>query len=161
MDDAIAAIDALFAAVSIKVADVELLAQRYPGRRGIREVRTALDLVDGGSQSPKETWLRLLLIRAGFPRPRTQIPVCDDSGEAFAYLDTGWEDVKVAAEYDGEQHRTSRWQYNWDRIRQEKIRARGWKDVRVLAGDRPADIINRVAAARASRGCADRLRMPR
>jgi hypothetical protein len=161
IDDAVEAIDALFAAVDIKVADVELVAQRYPARRGIRQARTALDLADGGSQSRKETWLRLLLVRAGFPRPQTQIPVCDESGEAFAYLDMGWEDVKVAAEYDGEQHRTNSWQYNWDRTRQEKIRARGWKDIRVLAGDRPADIIARVAAVRASRGCADRLRIPR
>jgi hypothetical protein len=27
-----------------------------------------------GAQSPKETWLRLLLIQAGLPRPQTQIP---------------------------------------------------------------------------------------
>lgn len=160
-DDAVEALDALFAAVDIKDADVELLCQRYPTRRGIRRARTALELADGGSQSRKETWLRLLLIRAGFPRPRTQITVCDEADEAFAYLDMGWEEVKVAVEYDGEQHRVNSWQYNWDRTRQEKIRARGWIDIRVLSGDRPADIIKRVAAARASRGCADRLRLSR
>ncbi len=34
--------------------------------------------MDAGAQSPKETWLRLLLIDAGFPRPQTQIPVFDN-----------------------------------------------------------------------------------
>ena len=36
------------------------------------------------------------------------------TGSTIAYLDMGWEDIKVAAEYDGEQHRTDRYQYNWD-----------------------------------------------
>ena len=54
-----------------------------------------------GAQSPKETWLRLVLIQAGLPRPQTQIPVYDEFGEVIAYLDMGWEDVKVAVEYDG------------------------------------------------------------
>jgi hypothetical protein len=71
LDMAVAAIDALARATHLKMADVDLLADRYRGRRGIRTARAALDLVDGGAESPRETWLRLLLIRAGFPRPQT------------------------------------------------------------------------------------------
>lgn len=151
-DDAVARIDALISATDLKPADVEALAQRYPGRRGIRMAGIALDLADGGSQSPKETWLRLLLIRAGFPRPKTQIPVCNDFGEPFAYLDMGWEDLKVSAEYHGEHHWTDRRQQSWDIRRQEKVEGRGWINIRVVAGERPAGIIQRVAAARARRG---------
>jgi hypothetical protein len=99
---AVAAIDSLARATEIKTADVELLAQRYPGRRGIVRARLAITLFDAGAQSPKETWLRLVLINAGLPRPRTQIPVRDETGSAMAYLDMGWEDIKVAAEYDGD-----------------------------------------------------------
>lgn len=150
-DDAVAALDALLSATDLKPIEVEALAQRYPGRRGIRRAAIALDLADGGSQSPKETWLRLLLIRAGFPRPQTQIPVCDDFGEPFAYLDMGWEDLKVSAEYDGEHHRTDKRRYSWDIRRQEKIEGRGWINIRVVATDRPADIIQRVATARTRR----------
>jgi hypothetical protein len=65
---AVAAIDALAQAVELKPADIDLLVERYRGRRGMKAARTALELVDGGAQSPKETWLRLLLLRAGFPR---------------------------------------------------------------------------------------------
>lgn len=75
LDKAVAAIDALARATHLKMADVLLLAERYPGRRGIRNAWRAIDLVDPGAESPGETWLRLLLIRAGFPRPQTQIPV--------------------------------------------------------------------------------------
>jgi hypothetical protein len=40
----VAAIDALARATHIKAADVELLAQRYPGRRGIARARLAISL---------------------------------------------------------------------------------------------------------------------
>ena len=110
---AVAALDDLARATEFKSADVELLMARYRGRRGLERARVSLDLVDAGAQSPKETWLRLILVRAGLPRPQTQIPVYDEFGDAVAYLDMGWDDVKVAVEYDGEQHRNDRWQYTW------------------------------------------------
>lgn len=147
-DEAVAAIDALVRATDLKVADVEQLAERYPGRRGIHLARKAIGLADGGAQSPKETWLRLLLIRAGLPRPQTQIPVEDEFGDVIGYLDMGWDDLKVAAEYDGEQHRTDRRRYGWDIRRREKIDRLGWIVIRVIAGDRPDEIIGRVRAAR-------------
>lgn len=106
--ESVAAIDDLLRATDLKTAEVEMLMDRYHGRRGVHMARTAIGLADPGAQSPKETWLRLVLIRAGLPRPRTQIAVRDDFGNVLAYLDMGWEDIKVAVEYDGEQHRNDR-----------------------------------------------------
>lgn len=152
LDPAVAAVDALIQATDLKVADVEPLIERYRGRRGMKAARAALDLVDGGAQSPKETWLRLLLIRAGFPRPQTQIAVRNEWGWAEAHLDMGWQDIKVAAEYDGDHHLTSRYHYRKDILRHEKVQHRyGWIVVRVVAEDHPADIIRRVGEARAFR----------
>jgi very-short-patch-repair endonuclease len=150
---AVAGIDALARAVEIKAADVELLAHRYVGRRGIRRARQAVDLFDPGAQSPKESWLRVVLIQAGLPKPQTQIPVLNEFGSAVAYLDMGWEDVKVAVEYDGEQHRSDRRQYTWDIRRLEMLERLGWIIIRVLAGDRPAEIVGRVRSALARRVC--------
>lgn len=150
---AVAGIDALARAVEIKAADVELLAHRYVGRRGIRRARQAVDLFDPGAQSPKESWLRVVLIQAGLPKPQTQIPVLNEFGSAVAYLDMGWEDVKVAVEYDGEQHRSDRRQYTWDVRRLEMLERLGWIIIRVLAGDRPAEIVGRVRSALARRVC--------
>ncbi|MBB3601660.1 hypothetical protein FHT40_001293 [Mycolicibacterium sp. BK556] len=144
-------LDALARATSFDLGDVGILAQRYPGRRGSRVARETVQLVDAGAQSPKETWLRLLLIEAGLPRPQTQIPVHDQFGELVGYLDMGWEDVKVAAEYDGEQHRTDRWQYSRDVRRHAMLEELGWIVIRVLAGDRPVDIVRKVRAAIARR----------
>jgi very-short-patch-repair endonuclease len=149
---AVAAIDALARCTDIKAADIELLTQRYAGRRGITQARQAAGLFDAGAQSPKESWLRVALVQAGLPRPQTQIPVSDEVGEVIAYLDMGWDDVKVAVEYDGEQHRSDRWQYTWDIRRLEMLEAHGWIVIRVVAGDRPERIVRRVRAARARRG---------
>ncbi|OBB23880.1 hypothetical protein A5792_31355 [Mycolicibacterium peregrinum] len=150
-DEAVATLDALARATDLNAADVELLTQRYARRRGIQRARTALDLMDGGAQSPKESWLRLILIDGGLPRPQTQIPVLDGPGDPFAYLDMGWEDIKVAAEYDGEEHRSSSWRYGWDLRRAERIQRQGWINVRISAGEREENILRRVIAARAQR----------
>ena len=66
-----------------------------------------MHLVDGGASSPKDTWLRLLLVDAGLPTPTTQIPVVDDY-RALAMLDMGWTEFGVAVEYDGDHHRSDR-----------------------------------------------------
>lgn len=149
--EAVAAIDDLLRASDLKVAEAEALVQRYPGRRGIHLARNAIGLADPGAQSPKESWLRLLLIRVGLPRPQTQIPVQDEFGDVIAYLDMGWENLKVGVEYDGEQHRSDRRQYRWDIRRLEMLERLGWIVIRVVAGDRPAEIISRVRAALARR----------
>lgn len=148
---AVAAIDALARATEIKSADVELLAQRYPGRRGIAQARVAIGSFDPGAQSPKESWLRMIVIDAGLPRPQTQIPVLNEFGSAIAYLDMGWADVKVAVEYDGDHHRSDRSQYNWDIRRYERLQHLGWVVIRVVARDRPADIVRRVRTALSTR----------
>src|SRR5262249_46668816 len=108
--DAVARLDALMRAKSFPVEEVLLVAKRHPGARGIRQLGAVLPRVDAGAASPKETWLRLLLIDAGLPIPETQIPVVAN-WRTVAVLDMGWERFKVAVEYDGDQHRTDRRQH--------------------------------------------------
>lgn len=145
--DLVAAIDALARATDLKLADVEMLAERYRGSRGIRNARIALDLVDPGAESPRETWLRLLLIRAGFPRPQTQIPVYDEYGQLVAVIDMGWAGIKVGVDYEGDHHRTDRRTFNKDIKRAEALTELGWTDVRVTVEDTEGGIIWRVSAA--------------
>lgn len=149
--DAVARLDALGNAMPLRVADVEELARRHRGSRGLRRLEAALDLHDPGAESLKETWLRLLLIDAGFPRPRTQIPVPGRSGETRYRLDMGWEDLMVAVEYDGEHHRVDRPSYKSDIIRMEYLHSVGWLVVRVVAEQRRQEIVSRVRDARESR----------
>jgi hypothetical protein len=150
-NQAVAQLDALSRATGLTAASMVPLIERSKGVRGIRRLRTAVDLMDGGAQSPKETWLRLLLIDAGYPRPATQIPVLDDFGHAFAYLDMGWEGPQIAVEYDGRQHGSDADQWRWDVRRLRMVEEREWLHVKVIAGDRPDDVLRWVARAWAAR----------
>ena len=62
-------------------------------------------------------------------------------------LDMGWEDFMVAAEYDGDQHRTNRPQYVKDVRVLPKLQHMGWDVIRVLEEDRDADVIERAYEA--------------
>jgi hypothetical protein len=150
-DAAVVHLDALARATGLAADHVAPLVDRYKGARNIRRLRVAIDLMDGGAQSPKETTLRLLLIDAGYPRPATQIPVFDGLGRPFAHLDMGWEDMMIAVEYDGDQHRTDRVRYAWDVKRLRRVKRIGWYHIKVIAEDRPQHILERVARAWAMR----------
>jgi hypothetical protein len=148
---AVAHLDALARETGLAAEHVLPLTDRYKGARGVRLLKEALDLMDAGAESPKETWTRLVLIDGGFPRPTTQIPVLNDNGSPFAYLDMGWEDIMVAVEYDGDHHRTDPDRYAKDIARLEKLQRKGWIVIRVIAGHRPAFILYRVQQAWAQR----------
>ncbi|MEO8815549.1 MAG: DUF559 domain-containing protein [Mycobacterium sp.] len=145
-DQAIPILDALANATNFKVDDVVLLANEKPGARGVRRLRSTLPLVDGGAESPQETRLRLLIVRAGLPTPETQIEFADEFGNRFIRVDMGWRQWALAVEYDGVQHWSDRYQRSWDIDRIAILEARGWAVVRVSAEmlTRPHVIIERV-----------------
>jgi hypothetical protein len=151
-DEAIARIDSLMRVRSFSTEDVLVLAKRYRGARGLKALRVVLPLVDGGAASPQETRLRLLFVDAGLPKPTTQIPICDHRGRLIRMVDMGWEEFMVAAEYDGDQHRTSRPQYVKDIRALPKLERMGWTVIRVIKEDRDEDVIARATKALLSRG---------
>lgn len=144
---AVAAIDALARATKLQRADVNALFARHKGHRNIRQARKALSLVDAGAQSPKETWLRLLIIEAGYPRPQTQIPIHGLYGELVGIADIGWEDMRLALEYEGAHHRTPD-QFAKDIARYETMTDDlHWIVIRVTSRDTPGGILGRLATA--------------
>ncbi|MEV5897243.1 endonuclease domain-containing protein [Nonomuraea fuscirosea] len=117
-------------------------------------LRDTLSLADRGAASPRESWLRVLLIDGGLPRPTTQIRVAL-AEDRFAYLDMGWEEFKVAVEYDGQQHHTSAADQQRDADRREELRRRGWRVIAVRRDVIPghiADLLHHVADALIERG---------
>lgn len=155
LEEAVVRIDALLDATRVPVSAVEAVAARYPGARGVRRLRRALDLVDAGAESPQETRLRLLLVQSGLPRPQTQIPVSNESGRVVRRIDMGWPQPMVGVEYDGEQHFNNPDHYANDIDRLEFLAARGWTIVRVsarqLRNARP-EVVARVRRALALNG---------
>lgn len=150
-ETAVAAIDALARAASLTTDAILAVADRHRGRRGIRDARATLNLIDAGAESPRETWLRLLLVAQGFPRPTTQIPVYDEFGVLIARFDLGWESLKIAVDYDGDHHRTTRTQFYRDIRRAETVANLGWTLIRITANDLEGEILHRVHTAFARR----------
>jgi very-short-patch-repair endonuclease len=126
-DTGIVRIDSVLNATRCTAAQVRRVADRYPGARGLKRLRAALDMADGGAESPKETELRLLLVRDGLPRPVTQIQV------GKRRIDMGWPDCHVGVEYDGEHHWTNPSNYADDIVRLEFLASQGSTIVRVSA----------------------------
>ncbi|WP_199254058.1 DUF559 domain-containing protein [Mycolicibacterium mengxianglii] len=154
-EQAVPVLDALMNATGLKPTDVMALADSRPRARGVRLLRTALGLADGGAESPKETEVRLLLGAAGLPKPETQIKFFDEYGEAYIRVDMGWRQWKVAVEYDGVQHWTNARQRSWDIERIALLEAMGWVVVRVSAEmlRRPQLVVDRVRAKLRAAGC--------
>ncbi|RWA20052.1 hypothetical protein [Mycolicibacterium elephantis] len=57
----------------------------------------AVALMDGKAQSPRESMVRLALLDAGFPKPRTQFTVTD--GDSTATLAMGYEAPMVTVQF--------------------------------------------------------------
>ncbi|OBH06215.1 hypothetical protein A5696_23815 [Mycobacterium sp. E2699] len=153
---AVIRLDALMHATGVKAADIELVADRHRGARGLIQLRRVLHLADGGSESPYETKTRLALVSAGLPRPRTQIEVLNEWGLVVARIDMGWEEWKVGVEFDGAHHWTDPAQRSRDIDRLAELEARGWAIVRVSAEmlrNRPDVVVARVHRALLAAGC--------
>lgn len=148
---AVARLDALMHATPFDRDDVYLLARRHRGARGLRRLRVALPLVDGGADSPRETWLRLLFIDAGLPTPTTQIPLYRN-GYLAGVFDMGWEEYQVAAEYDGEYHFTNRPRIVRDITKIAIAHAQGWIVQRVVSQHRPKQIVGDAYRSLVARG---------
>ncbi len=147
---AVIRLDALMRATELKAADVEPLAVRHRGARGLVQLRKTLAVADGGAESPYETRTRLVLIAGGLPRPQTQIEVLNDWGAVLARIDMGWEELKVGVEFDGAQHWTDPAQRTHDIDRLAELEARDWIIIRVSADllrHRPDVVIARVRRA--------------
>jgi len=87
------------------LVDPEVLLVRIEeskGDRGVGQARYLIEHVEAGAESYGESWFRLRLLDAGFPRPDVQIWVPEERAGAMR-LDLGWEGLRKAGEHDGEE----------------------------------------------------------
>lgn len=149
-------IDALMNATDVKPEEIDAVIARHPRVRGLRNLRWVLRIIDGGAESPYESMTRMLLVQNGFPRPQTQVRVCDPGGSVVARLDMGWPQWRVGVDFDGAHHWTDPRQYTRDIERYAQLADLGWTDIRLTSGmlhDNPRGFLDRVGAALLARGC--------
>jgi very-short-patch-repair endonuclease len=73
--------------------------------------------------------------------------VLSPDGRRWYYLDMGWRDMLLAAEYDGEQHRTDPDQFAADILRSEDLDVLGWTRIRVVKANSSVDVLRRLDRA--------------
>ena len=143
-DSAVAHIDAIAAVTALTRDEIRFLERRYQRARGIRAARIATGLMDGGARSQEQSQLRLQLIDAGLPRPRTSIVVRDDLWGAVIAM--GWDGPKVGVDCFYAED-TDRYRAVQQIATEELFQRRGWLHFRITPDHTAISAIRRVRAA--------------
>ncbi|WP_291049345.1 hypothetical protein [Herbiconiux sp.] len=106
-------------------AELESRLRAFRGR-GKRNAVEALQLIRDGAESPRETRLRLRLVRNGLPEPELNVEIKDERGLRIGFGDLVYSSHKVLVEYEGEQHRTDSTQFYRDIERHERLARAQW-----------------------------------
>ena len=134
------------------VSQQEVWDALVPGRRGVRNLRRAMALCNGASESPWETILRLVHVLAGFD-VETQFAITNAIGVIIARSDLRIRGTRRLPEYDGADHR-DRDQHQRDLSREKHLAREGWERYGYIAREIITD------AARIVRDAEDALGLP-
>jgi hypothetical protein len=149
LDDGVVLLDRLVNSGIVRLNPVRDAVTVLPRCRGSRLAREIALLADGWAESPPETRLRLLMLRAGLPMPVAQFRVFDQAG-FIARTDFAYPELKLAIEYEGAWHGRPG-QLVKDRGRLNRLFEAGWRVVFVTAADMhdPEGLIRRIRLAMA------------
>ena len=109
-----------------KREDLVAAARSAEGRRGAKKLRSAIVMVRAGTDSPKESELRVAIVRAGLPEPLINHELLTAGGIVF-HGDLVYPDRRLVIEYDGEHHWTDPRQRSADTDRLWMIEQAGWR----------------------------------
>jgi hypothetical protein len=132
-------------------ARLEAAVRAHGSRPGARSLREALPQLRENVWSPKETWVRLVLLRAGLPEPARNQNILDRQGRLVAIGDLVYERYRTLVEYEGERwHADDRSIIDIDRY--NTLSALGWTIVRVRKHHTAQDVERMVRTALAANG---------
>lgn len=137
------------------MAELEDAVGRQAGRPGARLLREAFRHVRPCTDSPRETVLRLIILRAGLPEPEVNGEILGRFGEFLAWGDLLYRRYKVLTEYDGEGHREDEKQFHRDVDRLDALMEENWRVIRYNKshlGPRKNEIEGRIRRALIERG---------
>ncbi|MFV0462226.1 MAG: hypothetical protein ACK5MP_03360 [Nostocoides sp.] len=103
------------------------------GQRGYPTLLQAAGLARRGAASPQESTARVWFHTWGLPEPELNRDLFDETGEWVARPDFTWQRERVVAEYDGDQHRTRRSTWEYERERRAIVEDLGWTYVEMSA----------------------------
>lgn len=130
---AVALLDGMTRAGHLHAAALGGLVVSTRGQWGSRRVAKVVPLVDGRSESPPESWVRVACARAGLLAPVPQYDVVE-GGEFLGRVDLAWPGQRLIVEYEGAYHFEGL-QIQRDDRRYERLVAAGWRVIRLSAVD--------------------------
>jgi hypothetical protein len=146
--DGLATLDAALRSASCTRDDLAAAAEAQSGLREVVRLRNLIPHADRRAESPMESRMRWRFIDGGLPPPDLQVPVGD--GRQQRYLDTGWGDRRVGAEFDGVEAHMTREQLAADRERHNWLTEQRWTLLHFTGVDvyrRPGQMIGTTARA--------------
>ena len=108
VDELVAVGDALYRARHLDLDTVTARLARARGARGVAAARGVAPLLTPLAASRPESLFRYWLTASDLPTPRPQVPIFDRQRREVAHADLGYEEWKVAVEYEGRQHAEKR-----------------------------------------------------
>ncbi|HEY8720287.1 type IV toxin-antitoxin system AbiEi family antitoxin domain-containing protein [Pengzhenrongella sp.] len=136
--------------------ELRAVVDTLKGCRGIERARRCVELADGASESPGESWSAVVLDRLGIIRPERQQEFFDSSG-LIGRSDFWWPDQQTVGEFDGRvkygrANPTGRAPEDvlWsEKVREDRLRGIGLSIVRWTTPDlqHPHSLANRLKAA--------------
>jgi hypothetical protein len=137
------------------VAAITDAAARYPRGAGAARLRAAVPLIDGGSESPPESMLRVIAVTAGIPGLVANEWIRTSSGHNYRG-DLVVRSRKVVIEYQSRFHEAPV-DFRTDMTRISRLEADGWVVIQVNADDLddPGELLARISRVLASRPLAD------
>ncbi|MCZ2856950.1 hypothetical protein [Blastococcus sp. VKM Ac-2987] len=123
--DLVAVGDALMRAGHLDPVAVARRLERAARVRGVVRARECAPLLSPLAMSRPESVIRYWLAVSHLPTPTPQAPVHDRWGRAVTHADLGYEEWKVALEYEGRQHADPD-QFDRDVDRYSLMAADGW-----------------------------------
>lgn len=117
-------------------ADLNELRTQVTERSFIRRrqhLLAAIELMRQTVDSPAETDLRLWTIAMGLPEPAVHPAIYCALSKRFVEPDLGYPDDKLALEYEGDHHRSSKQQWARDIERDEALRSENWTVLKVTS----------------------------
>jgi hypothetical protein len=128
--------------------DLLAAAVAQAGLREVIRLRALIPFADPKAGSPMESRMRWRFIDAGLPAPALQFRIA--GAHRTHFLDVGWEDQRVGAEFDGHEAHMTREQLDADRDRHNWITVNRWTLFHFTAADvfrRHLSMVGRTARA--------------
>lgn len=122
--DGLATLDAALLSRHCTTQELVDAAVAQAALREVIRLRELVPFADPRAGSPMESRMRWRFIEGGLPAPDLQVRIPTTAGDRF--LDNGWHEQRVGAEYDGHEAHMTRQQLRDDRRRHNALTEQRW-----------------------------------